>query len=714
MQLARNPLLLTLIAYLYAYRGREAKLPRSRAQFYKEATDFLLRNKPELDYSQGTKMAILQRLALAAQDTPSFDLDRQVLPYAKVIATIKEILPATVLREDDVQPLLDEIVTRSGIIKQIRGEQSFHFAHLTLQEFLAAAELADRPDDLIQRYRDDPAIWRETIKLWCGYVSRDSKQVITAVFESDPVLAFECLADAVQVDEPLARKVTHYHEENLRVSNDDAVVQAFGAVASDYGPRGQAVLGFLTSMADAPGDPRHAAAVRALAASKLPHAADVLARLYPNSAIASNALRTMGDLAVPVYVRHTRRGELVAIDDLASIATPAAARELVSLLSSDTDIARWAAWRIASLIKNPDVEEALRASDDLPAPSGQRLDPVWAPFRQQSTAQWLEVMGRVAYLLQASPDDAVPSVVNVDRRIAIPLCATRIFNLIRNTPEFILPDEFKQFIEAAANRRSHRPEELSSATRSHLSMPARIRQGDGEIGIYAWDLEGLLPAIPEDVAGAMYESILQRIGVPRVHQALFAELTPSVQNEIFHRACQIKPSRPASLGDWPDSFIPHAKPRILTTMSGALTGIALAGAAALAIYSFVEIIRGSWTWGPSWLVWISIGLVPLSIGSLVLSDLLTGAVVIFADDVFFFGGVFGLILDLGLLLFYCAIAIREHWGWTVTASIFAPTLIIIGLMWWIVNARNRAIANPLRGLLEVDEQAARNRTSIVA
>ncbi len=40
MQLARNPLLLTLIAYLYAYRGKETKLPRSRAQFYKEATDF--------------------------------------------------------------------------------------------------------------------------------------------------------------------------------------------------------------------------------------------------------------------------------------------------------------------------------------------------------------------------------------------------------------------------------------------------------------------------------------------------------------------------------------------------------------------------------------------------------------------------------------------------------------------------------------------------
>ena len=266
MQLARNPLLLTLIVYLYAHRGKETRLPRSRSEFYKEAADFLLRNKPELDYAQGTKMAVLQRLALIAQDTPAADLDRQVLSYAKVIETIKSILPATPLGEADVQPLLDEIVARSGIIKEIRGEQSFHFAHLTLQEFLAAVELADRPDDLLQRYSNDPSIWREVIKLWCGYVSRDSKPVISEVFNSDPVLAFECIADAVQVDEALSRKITEHFEQRLGSSgaDEDAVAQAFGAVASDGGPRGQAVLSFLIDLAGTSDDPRHAAAVHAL------------------------------------------------------------------------------------------------------------------------------------------------------------------------------------------------------------------------------------------------------------------------------------------------------------------------------------------------------------------------------------------------------------------------------------------------------------------
>ena len=700
MQLARNPLLLTLIAYLYASRGKETQLPRSRAQFYKEATDFLLRSKPELDYSQGTKMAVLQRLALAAQDAPASDMDRQVMSYAKVIATIKAILPATVLREDDVEPLLDEIVTRSGIIKQIRGEQSFHFAHLTLQEFLAAAELADRPDDLIQRYHSDPAIWREPIKLWCGYVSRDSKQVINAVFESDTMLAFECLADAVQVDEALVRRVTEYHEERLRVSGADdvAVVQAFGAVASDYGPRGQAVLNFLTNMADAPGDPGHAAALRALAASKLPHAADVLARLYPTSSAASDALRTMGDLAVPAYASHAKRGELAAIDDLASIATPAAARELVSLLASDTDTATRAAWRIASLIQNPDVEETLQVSDDLPTPSGPRHDLVWAPFRQQSTTQWLETMGRVAYLLDNSPDEAVPSVVNVDRRIAIPLCVISIYNLLRNTNEFPLPDEFRQVIEAAA------------APLSILGISRRLAQG--EIILSRSELGRILSAIPEDVARAMSENILQHIGVRKVHQALFAELTPSVQRQIFARACESGPYR-ISLTDWPASFGPPAKPRLLTSISWTLTGIASVGAVALAVYSFVEIIRGSWIWGPSWVVWIPICLVPLSVCFKALGRAFgTGD----PDEMFVSVGGIGLIVGNFFLLLYSAIAVREHWGWLGMAAVFTATLIILSLPWLIVAARNSAIAqaHPMRGLLEADEQAARNRTSIVA
>jgi hypothetical protein len=704
MQLARNPLLLTLIAYLYAYRGKESKLPRSRAQFYKEATDLLLRNKPELDYSQGTKMAVLQRLALAAQDTPATDLDRQVLTYAKVISTIKDILPATVLREDDIQPLLDEIVARSGIIKQIKGEQSYHFAHLTLQEFLAAAELADRPDDLMQRYHGDPAIWRETIKLWCGYVSRDSKPVIGAVFETDPVLAFECLADAVQVDEALARKITEYHEAGLGMpgTDDDAVTQAFGAVASDQGPRGQAVLSFLTNLARATDDLRQGAALRALAASKLPHAAEVLAGLYPGSPPACDALRTMGDLAVPAYASHASQGEIAAVDDLAAIATPAAARELVRLLASDTDIATRAAWRIASLIQNPDVEETLRVSEDLPVPSGPRLDPVWAPFRQYGTTQWPEIMSRAAYLIENSPDGAIPGTGNVDRRIAIPLTVAGINDLLKSTAEITLPDEFNQVIESAS---------ASSSGPTPLSVISR-KLGPGRISLHRWDLGKIIMAIPEDAATAIFKNILSAIDVRKVHRALFAELTPGVQRRIFHTACQLS-SRSASLADWPDSFTPRAEPKTLTRIAGTLTGISIGGVFILSIYTIVELFTGSWTWGPSWLAWLSL-IIPVTIAFGALGTFLEEGSFDTLSGIAFAAAAIGIFVAAGVLLFYSIIGMYEFLGWRTTALITAITVIVLGLLWWVVHIRNRRIANPMRGLLEVDEQDARNRTSIVA
>jgi NACHT domain-containing protein len=704
MQLARNPLLLTLIAYLYAYRGKESKLPRSRAQFYKEATDLLLRNKPELDYAQATKMAVLQRLALAAQDTPATDIDRQVLPYAKVISTIKDILPATVLKEDDIQPLLDEIVARSGIIKQIKGEQSYHFAHLTLQEFLAAAELADRPDDLMQRYHGDPAIWRETIKLWCGYVSRDSKPVIGAVFETDPVLAFECLADAVQVDEALTRKITEFHEARLGMpgADDEAVTQAFGAVASDQGERGQAVLSFLTNLARATDDPRQGAALRALAASKLPQAAKTLAELYPGSQPACDALRTMGDLAVPAYASHASRGELAAVDDLAAIATPAAARELVRLLDSETHIATRAAWRIALLIQNPDVEETLRASEDLPVPSGPRLDPVWAPFGQSATAQWPEIMSRVAYLIENSSDGAIPGTGNVDRRIAIPLAVAGINNLLMITADITLPEEFNQVIESAS---------AGNPSSTPLNIISR-RLGSGRISLRRWDLGKIIMALPEDAAIAIFKNILEAIDVRKVHQALFSELTPGVQRRIFHSACQLSP-RGVSLADWPDSFTPRTEPKTLTSIAETLTGISIGGALILSTYTIVELFKGSWTWGPSWLPWL-VMIIPVTIALGVLATLLEESTHDALAEGAFIGVGLGAFTGGGFLLLCSIIGMYEFLGWRIAALITGITVIVLGLLWWIVYIQKRRMANPMRGLLEVDEQDARNRTSIVA
>ena len=71
MALARNPLLLTIIAYLYT--DTPFVLPYSRAEFYKKATDFLLELSDQQkgipnQYTGVNKRLVLQGLALFAQE----------------------------------------------------------------------------------------------------------------------------------------------------------------------------------------------------------------------------------------------------------------------------------------------------------------------------------------------------------------------------------------------------------------------------------------------------------------------------------------------------------------------------------------------------------------------------------------------------------------------------------------------------------------------
>jgi hypothetical protein len=90
-------------------------------------------------------------------------------------------------------PMLDEIVTRSGLLVKVdAGNLLYEFPHLTLQEYLAAVELADRPDRLLRLYEENPNRWRETLKLWCAGANRDCTDVIRSVFagtDQDRLLA---------------------------------------------------------------------------------------------------------------------------------------------------------------------------------------------------------------------------------------------------------------------------------------------------------------------------------------------------------------------------------------------------------------------------------------------------------------------------------------------------------------------------------------------
>jgi NACHT domain len=329
MRLAQSPLLLTMIASLHdADPGTGSVLSSSRAEFYEMAVDHLLRRDRDLGrhgelatYKAGHKKMALRGIALAAQGAMAPDSDRRTMSEEELLTYIAKVLPRFNLdATPHAGPMLDEIVTRSGLLVKVdAGNLLYEFPHLTLQEYLAAVELADVPDRLLELYKENPSRWRETLKLWCAGAHRDCTEVIRSVFagtDQDRLLALECLAEARQVDDELATEIVEYFVDRLgnESPTHHLVVAALGAVASDPGPRGRRLLIQLQQSAKlGVGTPREHASL-ALAATRLRPAIETLSELSGTLRLARAALRTTGELAIPVLADRAAAGALDAIE----------------------------------------------------------------------------------------------------------------------------------------------------------------------------------------------------------------------------------------------------------------------------------------------------------------------------------------------------------------------------------------------------------------
>ncbi|EWC64043.1 hypothetical protein UO65_0570 [Actinokineospora spheciospongiae] len=390
LRLARNPLLLGMIAYLHAAKGDvETAPPRSRVECHERAVTALLDDGG--DRSAATaKRTVLTGLALEVMRAGGRS-ERRTVDHAAALGAVTALgLPAAVL---------DELADRDGLLPRVPG--GFAFPHVGVQEYLVAVSARTDPDGLLAHYRADPDTWREVVRLWCGLVPTQTGPVVAAVSEVDPLLAFECLAEVRVLDTAVADRVTDHARAAL--GDDPGTVRAFGLVAADPRPRGQVVLAFLISAVQA-GVP---AAHRALAATGLPRAAAVLAN-HLDAAPAAAALASMGEVAVPALAaRLDRPDPTPVVDALAATGAPAAAVALVPLLDSEGPVRFLAAWRLAGLLADPEVEAALTGS--APArPYGW----VWEPFGGSAVA------ARVVELC-AEADDVPDG--RVDNRIGVAL-----------------------------------------------------------------------------------------------------------------------------------------------------------------------------------------------------------------------------------------------------------------------------------------------------
>lgn len=356
MELARNPLMLTIVAHLYTQPA--FVLPQSRSDFYQESTHILL-NQWQNNFNQykesAHKRRVLQHLALFAQDNASEKQKNDLsLDYQIVVEQIRKVLPDLNLNPDtDTQPILKEIVERSGLLLEIERGDKYQFAHLTLQEYFAATALRDRENELIERFKNDPERWRETVKLWCGFAG-NSTNLIEVIYQEDSLTAFECLADAQEVSPILAERIIEEFKQKLAEANsDENLARAFGAVASDVRERGRGkvVFEFLeNALNDSESLEVRQASVKALSKTNLPQAADILFRYYEdiNLVDARQAFINMGDIAVSLLKGLAEKGSEMAMRDLVKIGTPYAREILNDLLyRSDEKIQRLAALNLA-------------------------------------------------------------------------------------------------------------------------------------------------------------------------------------------------------------------------------------------------------------------------------------------------------------------------------------------------------------------------------
>ncbi len=202
--LAANPLLLTLITLVYE---AQLDLPDKRAVLYKECIDTLLtkwdakRNvRRRREFKPEHKHQLLKAIAW------HFHIKGQrFFPERELLEVIAIFLPAIGLPQDQNSPILQEIESEQGLLKEMA--QDWHgFLHLTLQEYFVAEYIIDHDQlKILLSCRANPW-WEEVLQLYAGSASDvspllqkllalDKKDNVREdIFHTNILLAGQCLA----------------------------------------------------------------------------------------------------------------------------------------------------------------------------------------------------------------------------------------------------------------------------------------------------------------------------------------------------------------------------------------------------------------------------------------------------------------------------------------------------------------------------------------
>jgi len=165
--LAKNPLLLTMIVTFHR-RFPGAELPKRRVELYQEICRLQLKDRPgarklETLLLECGAQVILQMLALEMMQKKEERVERRELVGR--LAGYLTVQGETV----DAVEFLDQVVQVSELL--IEQDDEYEFAHLSIQEYLAAAEVARLQQESLLYEKLGEDWWKSVILLYAGLVN---------------------------------------------------------------------------------------------------------------------------------------------------------------------------------------------------------------------------------------------------------------------------------------------------------------------------------------------------------------------------------------------------------------------------------------------------------------------------------------------------------------------------------------------------------------
>lgn len=173
-ELASNPLMLTIMTYLYSLP--KYTLPDNRVEFYEQCTRALLEEWDRSQqrhranrYETHQKIAMLNRIAFQHINTRGSD--DELINEEVIHAVCREEMARLSLKREEYPLMKNEIVQNSGLLQSIPPSE-FRFPHRTFMEFFAASYLDKDKEksarDILVLYDSDPKKWKEVLLLYLG------------------------------------------------------------------------------------------------------------------------------------------------------------------------------------------------------------------------------------------------------------------------------------------------------------------------------------------------------------------------------------------------------------------------------------------------------------------------------------------------------------------------------------------------------------------